>query len=75
MTDQNNDEVTKDLEDKIANEVKAEDTEIQKVYVSANPDFVKQMKDYGEKINQGQPAEGLFEEFTDAVQRVFPDAH
>lgn len=62
------------IEDKIAEQVKAINTNVENVYVSVNPDFVEQITDYGEKINAGEPVEGLFEEFTDVVKRVFPDA-
>jgi YhcN/YlaJ family sporulation lipoprotein len=62
------------IEDKIAEQVKAINTNVENVYVSVNPDFVEQITDYGEKINAGEPVEGLFEEFTDVVKRVFPDS-
>jgi YhcN/YlaJ family sporulation lipoprotein len=62
------------LEKKIADQVRATDSDIQEVYVSANPDFVNRMKDYEKRINEGAPVKGLFEEFTEAVQRVFPNA-
>ena len=65
---------TEQLESKIAEQVRKGNQEFDNVYVSANPDFVKQMNDYGTKIREGEPVEGFFEEFTDAVQRVFPDA-
>jgi spore cortex protein len=65
---------TEQLESKIAEQVRKGNQEFENVYVSANPDFVKQMNDYGNKIREGKPVEGFFEEFTDAVQRVFPDA-
>lgn len=68
-------EVTSALEEKIAGKVKEADSDINNVYVSLNPDFVERMTEYGQKINEGQPVEGLFEEFTESVQRVFPDAH
>ena len=40
-----------------------------------NPDFVKQMNEYGTKIRANEPVEGFFTEFSDAMKRVFPDAH
>ena len=43
------------------------------VYVSLDPDFVGRMEEYGTKIKAGEPVEGFFDEFTDTVQRVFPD--
>lgn len=62
------------IEDKIAEQVKTVNPNVENVYVSVNPDFVDQLTDYGDKINAGEPIEGLFEEFTDVVQRIFPDA-
>lgn len=63
------------IEDKISEQVKATNANVENVYVSVNPDFVDQIKDYGDKINAGEPVEGLFEEFSDVVKRVFPDSH
>lgn len=68
-------EVTDRLENKIADKVRATDPNIRNVYVSSNPDFVKRMKDYGKRIKQGDPIKGLFEEFSETVRRVFPNAH
>ncbi|QTL51029.1 MULTISPECIES: YhcN/YlaJ family sporulation lipoprotein [Priestia] len=67
-------EVTDRLEKKIADQVRATDPDIRDVFVSSNPDFVNRMKDYGNKINKGAPVKGLFEEFTETVRRVFPNA-
>ena len=68
-------EGTKQLEDKIAEEARAANKDFNNVYVSMNPDFVQQTTDYGNKIRAGEPVEGFFEEFSDTVRRVFPDAH
>jgi len=62
-------------ENKIADEVRSANSSFKNVYVSMNPDFVKQMADYGTKIREDKPVEGFFEEFSDAMMRVFPDAH
>lgn len=75
-TDANTDEkVSKDLEDKIAKKVREADNNIDNVYVSLNPDFVERMNEYGKRINEGEPVEGFFKEFGEAVRNVFPDAH
>jgi spore cortex protein len=66
--------VRKDLENKISDRVKSTDSDIQNVYVSSNPDFVDRMSDYGDKIQNGKPIRGLFDEFSEMVQRVFPTA-
>ncbi|MDZ5610235.1 YhcN/YlaJ family sporulation lipoprotein [Bacillus pseudomycoides] len=70
----NRDNLTNQLENKIADQVRATDADIRNVFVSANPDFVNRMRDYTEKVNKGEPVEGLFEEFNEAVRRVFPNA-
>ncbi|MGM0878923.1 MAG: YhcN/YlaJ family sporulation lipoprotein [Bacillota bacterium] len=67
-------EVTDRLENKIADQVRDTDPDIRNVFVSSNPNFVDRMTDYGERINEGDPIEGLFEEFTETVRRVFPNA-
>ncbi|WP_203246393.1 YhcN/YlaJ family sporulation lipoprotein [Sporosarcina beigongshangi] len=68
-------EGTTQVEDKIAEKAREANADFNNVYVSMNPDFVKQTTDYGNKIRAGEPVEGLFEEFSDTVKRVFPDAH
>lgn len=68
-------EGTKQVEDKIAEEARAANKDFTNVYVSMNPDFVQQTTDYGNKIRAGEPVEGFFEEFSETVRRVFPDAH
>ncbi|MCM3790775.1 YhcN/YlaJ family sporulation lipoprotein [Domibacillus indicus] len=62
------DELKKDMEDK----VKKSDTTLEEVYISEDPDFTTQMKDYAERIEAGEPVEGLVDEFSDTVRRVFP---
>ncbi|WP_052455844.1 YhcN/YlaJ family sporulation lipoprotein [Bhargavaea cecembensis] len=83
MTDQNayvgvnlkeGTEETEDLQTQIKDQVKKIKPEIGEVYVSANPDFAKQMSDYGTRIDEGEPVEGFFDEFSDVVRRMFPDA-
>lgn len=66
---------SEEMENKIAEHVRKGKQDFNNVYVSMNPDFVKQMNDYGTKIRAGEPVEGLFEEFSDTVRRVFPDSH
>lgn len=69
------DELPKDLEDKISDKVREVKTDVDNVYVSLNPDFVERMRGYGTRIKEGEPIEGFFEEFGEAVRNVFPDAH
>lgn len=58
----------------IGDQVKAVKTDLKNVYVSVNPDFVDRMTDYANKIDAGEPIEGLGEEFNILVKRIFPDA-
>jgi spore cortex protein len=63
-----------ELEKKIADEARKANADFDNVYVSTNPDFAKQFTEYGEKIRANEPVEGFFQEFSDSVKRVFPDA-
>jgi len=68
-----NGEVTDRLKKKISDQVKATDRDIRNVYVSSDPDFVNRMEGYGNRINEDASRDGLFEEFTETVRRVFPN--
>jgi YhcN/YlaJ family sporulation lipoprotein len=65
--------LTDKIEKKISNRVKSVDRNINRVYVSANPDFYKHMQGYANDIRGGKPVSGFFTEFTQTIQRVFPD--
>ncbi|WP_017380697.1 YhcN/YlaJ family sporulation lipoprotein [Paenisporosarcina sp. TG-14] len=62
------------IQAKIKEQVEATNANVNNVYVSVNPDFVERMTDYGNKIDEGKPVAGLFEEFNETVQRIFPEA-
>lgn len=66
--------LSSELEDKIADKVRGVKSDVKNVYVSLSPDFAERMRGYGERINEGEPIEGFFEEFGEAVRNVFPDA-
>ncbi|KAF1680404.1 MULTISPECIES: YhcN/YlaJ family sporulation lipoprotein [Bacillus] len=74
LTNGNKGAVENDLKKKVAKKVRSTDKNIDNVYVSANPDFVERMQGYGKRIQNGDPIAGLFDEFTQTVQRVFPNA-
>ncbi|MCY8511944.1 YhcN/YlaJ family sporulation lipoprotein [Bacillus atrophaeus] len=67
-------EVENKLKKKISDKVRSADKTIDNVFVSANPDFVERMQGYGERIQNGDPVAGFFDEFGQMVQRVFPNA-
>ena len=66
---------SKELDDKIADKAKEAGADTDKVYVSSNPDSAKQIDEYSDKIRDGEPVEGFFDEVGDAMKRIFPDAH
>ncbi|WP_342431008.1 YhcN/YlaJ family sporulation lipoprotein [Neobacillus sp. FSL H8-0543] len=68
----NKTDLSKDVERKIADQVKSVDRDIDNVYISVNPDFYDRMENVSNDIRGGHPIEGLFEGFTNAVRRVFP---
>lgn len=59
------------VEDQIAQQVRAADATIQNVYISSNRDFVRQMSQYREQIQNGRPTDGLNGGFNKMVRRVF----
>lgn len=70
----NNQQLSRDIEDQIAQQVRTVDSNIQNVYVSTNPDFIGRVNSYVADVQQGRPVAGFFEEFTEMVQRIFPNA-
>jgi spore cortex protein len=74
LKDDTKGEIRKEVENKISDQVKSTDNNIRNVFVSSNPDFANRMGDYGQKIQGGEPIEGLFEEFNELVQSIFPNA-
>ncbi|MGE8206287.1 YhcN/YlaJ family sporulation lipoprotein [Heyndrickxia sp. NPDC080065] len=67
-------ELTRTVENKIAREVRKADNRIDNVYVSTNPDFYDRTTDYVSQIRSGHPVSGLFNQFNQTVQRIFPNA-
>lgn len=62
------------IKNAIADKVRQAVPGIQNVYVSTNPDFVDRVNNYADDLREGRPIEGLWEEFSEMVQRVFPTA-
>ncbi|KAB2330234.1 YhcN/YlaJ family sporulation lipoprotein [Cytobacillus depressus] len=65
--------LSRDVERKIADQVKAADPNINDVYCSVNPGFYNQMTNYSNNIRNGRPVEGFYNDFTTSVRQVFPD--
>ena len=73
LKDNTSEELTDEMEGKIADEVRATDNNIQNVYVSLNPDFAQRLTDYGTRINEGEPIEGFFDQIGTMINRIFPE--
>ncbi|MCP1188836.1 YhcN/YlaJ family sporulation lipoprotein [Priestia flexa] len=73
LEDKKEGKLTKEMETKIADEVKKSNNNIQEVYVSTNPDFVDRMNSYVNKLEDGHPITGIINEFNEVVRRVFPN--
>ncbi|WP_080845939.1 YhcN/YlaJ family sporulation lipoprotein [Cytobacillus gottheilii] len=65
-------ETRETLENKISDQVKSVDQDIDQVYVSFDPDFNNRMTNYADNIRNGEPVEGFFDEFNEMVRRIFP---
>ncbi|WP_462410866.1 YhcN/YlaJ family sporulation lipoprotein [Neobacillus sp. Marseille-QA0830] len=64
-------EVSNKLEQRIADRVRSADKSIHKVYVSYDTNFYNQMGDFTNRLNNGRNANGLLDDFGDAVRRFF----
>ncbi|MGA8941880.1 MAG: YhcN/YlaJ family sporulation lipoprotein [Thermoactinomyces sp.] len=66
--------VTEQLKDKVSKRAKAADPTLRNVYVSANPDFVKQINNYVNDLQNGRPVSGFIKNLNDILRRTFPEA-
>ncbi|WP_112180044.1 MULTISPECIES: YhcN/YlaJ family sporulation lipoprotein [Paraliobacillus] len=69
----NNGEVSDEVKKQVTKAVKAENDDIDNVYVSTNPDFVNLTTGYRNDVENGEPIEGFFDQFGEMIQRVFPN--
>ncbi|MCP1307176.1 YhcN/YlaJ family sporulation lipoprotein [Paenibacillus tyrfis] len=70
-----NQTLTQDVENRIAGKVRVVNANVQRVYVSVNPDFVGRVNTYISDVRAGRPVGGFVQGFADLVRRVFPTAH
>lgn len=74
VLDNDQQQMTRDIEDKIANQVRKVDPDIQNVYVSTNPEFVERINGYVNDVQAGRPVTGFFEQLNEIAARLFPNA-
>lgn len=60
------------LEERIARHVKEMAPQIERVYVSEEPDFVSRMSEYIRTSQRGEPIQGFIAQFNAMVERLFP---
>ncbi|TDL30758.1 YhcN/YlaJ family sporulation lipoprotein [Jeotgalibacillus sp. S-D1] len=74
LNDAASEEVPKEVKEQVTEQVMSSDIkDVQHVYVSSNPDFKDRLTAYGKRIEEGEPVEGLADEFNEMVERVFPN--
>jgi len=66
------DRVSVALKERIAGKVRNRHPEAKNVFVSANPNFVRAMQGFVDRMDRGQPANAMLEEFNETASRVFP---
>lgn len=74
VLDNDQQQLTREIEDKIADQVRAVDPGIRNVYVSTNPEFADRTNNYVKDVQAGRPVVGFFEQFNEIVARIFPNA-
>lgn len=68
-----NGDISDNLKQRITDLVKQTDRDIDNVYISSNPDFVDLSNNYVNDVNNGKPVRGMFDQFSNMIQRIFPD--
>ncbi|MBA4543914.1 MULTISPECIES: YhcN/YlaJ family sporulation lipoprotein [Thermoactinomyces] len=66
--------LTERIKKQIARRAKAVDPSLRNVYVSSNPNFVKQMNNYANDLRNGRPISGFIKNLGDMIRRTFPEA-
>jgi len=62
------------IKDRIVSKVKDMEARITTVYVSADTDVVGRLKGYAQKVRDGNPISGMFEEIEDMFRRTVPSS-
>jgi YhcN/YlaJ family sporulation lipoprotein len=61
------------IEEKISDLLMDEDLQVEEVFVSAKPEFVKDMDEFEKRLTAGEPSKDFIDEFGDTVQKIFPN--
>ncbi|WP_082860580.1 YhcN/YlaJ family sporulation lipoprotein [Domibacillus aminovorans] len=61
------------IEEKISDLLMDEDPQIEEVFVSAKPEFVKYMAEFEKRLTAGEPSKDFIDEFGNTVRKIFPN--
>lgn len=67
--------LTPALKQKIVSQIKNEQIETNRVYISANADVYTQTAKFTEHLRAGRPIELIFDDFSEMVRNHFPNQH
>lgn len=70
--DAESDEVNDAVKNQIADIVQEEHDNIDNIYVSTSPDFIALANNYVERMENGEPIEGFFDQIGNMIERIFP---
>ncbi|WP_051003979.1 YhcN/YlaJ family sporulation lipoprotein [Gottschalkia acidurici] len=65
--------VTTDLKNRVEAKVKEEDSNINNVAVTADPDLIKRVENLGTDVRNGKPISGLGNEVEEIIRRITPN--
>lgn len=71
---ENDGEMSRHMEEQVAQAVRSVDNTVENVYVSTNPSFIDRVDQYIGDVRAGRPVEGFVEEFSEIIDRIFPNA-
>ncbi|WP_160034956.1 YhcN/YlaJ family sporulation lipoprotein [Paenibacillus sp. An7] len=72
MNNNQAEEVTDEMKQKITKKIKQIDPKVKNVYISANPDFLGRVRGYASDLENGHPISGIVNEFQVMMDRIFP---
>lgn len=64
--------LTDQIKTSVANEARRVDPNLQRVFVSADPDVYQRFQGFNNDLQAGHPIQGIYNRFTELIQRVFP---
>lgn len=73
LEESQNNRLVGNIETRITEIVKKTDPDLDQVYISENPDFFEHVNNYRDDVRNGRPVRGFVDEFSNMVERIFPN--